>query len=77
MGNAAAAIVRNAGGRVHSALNTLLVLSAVGNEGKKGLIIVVHHTGMFLFQELDVIGWELWRDELGKQEEGRGKLESD
>ncbi|TVY60822.1 hypothetical protein LSUE1_G006395 [Lachnellula suecica] len=30
--------------RVHSALNTLLVLSAVGNAGKKGVIIVVHHT---------------------------------
>jgi carbonic anhydrase len=74
LGNAAATIVRTAGGRVHSALNTLLVLSAVGNEGKKGLIIVVHHTGMFLFQELDVIGWELWGDE-GREEEGRGKLE--
>jgi carbonic anhydrase len=44
-GGLAATIVRNAGGRVHAALNTLLVLSAVGNEGKKGIIIVVHHTG--------------------------------
>jgi carbonic anhydrase len=25
-------------------LNTLLVLSAVGNAGKKGVIMVVHHT---------------------------------
>ena len=32
---------------MHAALNTLLVLSAVGNEGKKGVIIVVHHTGKF------------------------------
>lgn len=39
-----ATVVRTAGGRVHSALNTLLVLSAVGNAGKKGLIMVVHHT---------------------------------
>jgi len=39
-----ATVVRTAGGRVHSALNTLLVLSAVGNRGKKGVIIIVHHT---------------------------------
>jgi carbonic anhydrase len=25
-------------------LNTLLVLSAVGNKGKKGVVMVVHHT---------------------------------
>ncbi|KAH8658689.1 hypothetical protein BGZ60DRAFT_124537 [Tricladium varicosporioides] len=37
-------IVRTAGGRVQPALSTLLVLSAVGNLGKKGTIIVVHHT---------------------------------
>jgi len=43
-GMSSATIVRTAGGRVHSALNTLLVLTAVGNEGKKGLIIVIHHT---------------------------------
>jgi carbonic anhydrase len=41
----AATIVRSAGGRVHTVLDSLLVLNAVGNEGKKGLIIVVHHTG--------------------------------
>jgi len=39
-----ATVVRTAGGRVHSALNTLLVLSAVGNAGRKGVIMVVHHT---------------------------------
>lgn len=39
-----ATVVRTAGGRIHSALNTLLVLSAVGNAGKKGVIMVVHHT---------------------------------
>ena len=38
-------MVRTAGGRVQAAMNTLLVLSAVGNEGQKGLIMVVHHTG--------------------------------
>lgn len=39
-----ATVVRTAGGRIHPALSTLYVLAAVGNEGKKGLIIVVHHT---------------------------------
>jgi len=39
-----ATIVRTAGGRVHSILSTLLVLSAVGNGGKKGTIMVIHHT---------------------------------
>ena len=37
-------MVRTAGGRVHSEMNTLLVLLAVGNAGKKGVIMVVHHT---------------------------------
>lgn len=39
-----ATVVRTAGGRVHAAMSTLLVLSAVGNSGKKGTIMVVHHT---------------------------------
>lgn len=39
-----ATTVRTAGGRVHDAVSTLLVLSAVGNLGKKGTIMVVHHT---------------------------------
>ncbi len=39
-----ATIVRTAGGRVSPALSTLLNLQAVGNAGKKGLIMVVHHT---------------------------------
>ena len=39
-----ATVVRTAGGRVHAAMSTLLVLSAVGNLGKKGVIMVVHHT---------------------------------
>ncbi|KAE9379007.1 carbonic anhydrase [Stipitochalara longipes BDJ] len=39
-----ATIVRTAGGRVHAAMSTLLVLSAVGNLGTKGVIMVVHHT---------------------------------
>jgi hypothetical protein len=42
-----AMMVRTAGGRVAAALNTLYVLSAVGAEGKKGVIVVIHHTGMF------------------------------
>jgi len=29
---------------VHAAMSSLLVLSAVGNLGKKGAIMVVHHT---------------------------------
>jgi carbonic anhydrase len=29
---------------VHDAMSTLLVLSAVGNLGKKGCIMVVHHS---------------------------------
>ncbi|KAL2074353.1 hypothetical protein VTL71DRAFT_8131 [Oculimacula yallundae] len=39
-----ATVVRTAGGRVHAAMSTLLVLSAVGNAGKKGTIMIVHHT---------------------------------
>lgn len=39
-----ATIVRVAGGRVEAAMSTLLVLSAVGNAGKKGTIIVIHHS---------------------------------
>ena len=37
-------MVRTAGGRVHAAMSSLLVLSAVGNHGTKGTIMVVHHT---------------------------------
>src|SRR3954467_13404589 len=43
----AATIVRVAGGRVNAALNTLYVLSAVGTEGRRGVILVVHHSGLF------------------------------
>ncbi|CZR54518.1 uncharacterized protein PAC_04402 [Phialocephala subalpina] len=39
-----ATIVRVAGGRVEAAMSTLLVLSAVGNAGKKGTILLIHHT---------------------------------
>ena len=39
-----AAVVRTAGGRVHAAMSTLCVLAAVGNQGYKGTILVVHHT---------------------------------
>ncbi|KUJ12734.1 uncharacterized protein LY89DRAFT_687695 [Mollisia scopiformis] len=39
-----ATVVRVAGGRVDAAMCSLLVLSAVGNAGKKGAIVVVHHT---------------------------------
>jgi carbonic anhydrase len=39
-----ATVVRIAGGRVHAAMSTLLVLAAVGNNGEKGVIMVVHHT---------------------------------
>jgi carbonic anhydrase len=39
-----ATVVRTAGGRVQAAMSSLLVLSAVGNLGKKGAIMVVHHT---------------------------------
>jgi len=42
--NNKATIVRVAGGRVQSALGTLLVLAAVGNQGQKGTIMVIHHT---------------------------------
>jgi len=47
-----ATVVRTAGGRVKPALSTLLVLTAVGGEGKKGVIVVVHHTG-----KLGVLFW--------------------
>ena len=46
--NLEATVVRTAGGRVLPALNTLYVLTTVGTEGKKGLIIVIHHTGNFI-----------------------------
>ena len=42
-----ATVVRVAGGRVRAAFGTLLVLAAVGNRGEKGVIVVVHHSGMF------------------------------
>ncbi|KAH7360660.1 carbonic anhydras-like protein, partial [Rhexocercosporidium sp. MPI-PUGE-AT-0058] len=44
MDSSSTTVVRTAGGRVHAAMSTLLVLSAVGNAGKKGVIMVVHHT---------------------------------
>ena len=43
-----ATVVRVAGGRVSAAMSTLLVLAAVGNRGEKGVIVVVHHSGMFV-----------------------------
>jgi len=42
-----ATVVRVAGGRARAAFGTLLVLAAVGNRGEKGVIVVVHHSGMF------------------------------
>ncbi|PSS22497.1 hypothetical protein M430DRAFT_226325 [Amorphotheca resinae ATCC 22711] len=45
MGDGAkATVVRTTGGRVRPALSSLYVLTAVGGEGKKGLIMVIHHT---------------------------------
>lgn len=41
---AGATIIRVAGGRVSKAMSSLHVLSAVGNNGSKGVIMVVHHT---------------------------------
>ena len=46
---AGATVVRVAGGRVRAAFSTLLVLAVVGNRGEKGVIVVVHHSGMFGF----------------------------
>ena len=42
-----ATVIRVAGGRVRAAFSTLMVLAAVGNRGEKGVIVVVHHSGMF------------------------------
>ena len=42
-----ATVIRVAGGRVRAAFSTLMVLAAVGNGGEKGVIVVVHHSGMF------------------------------
>jgi len=50
---ARATVVRTAGGRIRPALNTLYVLSAVGTEGEKGLIMVVHHTDCGLCHTTD------------------------
>lgn len=49
-----ATVVRTAGGRVQAAMSTLLVLAAVGNNGKKGVIMVVHHTDCGLVHVGDV-----------------------
>jgi len=38
-------IIRVTGGRVFAAMSSLLVLTAVGTEGSKGMIVVIHHTG--------------------------------
>jgi carbonic anhydrase len=58
---------------VHAAMSTLLVLSAVGNLGKKGVIMVVHHTDCGLQTASD---WEI-REALGKGvgEDGKEILE--
>ncbi|CAG8974372.1 hypothetical protein HYALB_00010623 [Hymenoscyphus albidus] len=37
-------IIRTAGARATPALSTLLILSAVGNRGKKGSIMIIGHT---------------------------------
>jgi carbonic anhydrase len=60
-----ATVVRIAGGRVHAAMSTLLVLAAVGNNGEKGVIMVVHHTdcGMQSIDDNEI------RECLGKSKE--------
>jgi carbonic anhydrase len=50
-------------------MSTLLVLSAVGNRGKKGTIMVVHHTDCGLQTTSD----EEIREVLGKEVTGEGK----
>ena len=64
-----ATIVRTAGGRIHAAMSTLLVLSAVGNLGKKGVIMVVHHTDC----GLQTASVEEIRKALGEGIEEQGK----
>ncbi|EPE27604.1 beta-carbonic anhydrase, cab [Glarea lozoyensis ATCC 20868] len=49
-----ATIIRTAGARAQPALSTLYVLSAVGNLGKKGTIMVVGHTDCGLQSTTDV-----------------------
>ena len=49
-----ATVIRVAGGRAAAALPSLLVLSAVGNNGAKGTIMVVHHTDCGLVHHSDV-----------------------
>lgn len=64
---AEATVVRTAGGRVQSALNSLLVLSAVGNAGKKGVIMVVHHTDCGLQSISDDGIKEILRENAGSE----------
>lgn len=42
-------MVRNAGGRVFDAIRTLAVLQTIG---APGTIVVMHHTGEFLYYEI-------------------------
>lgn len=63
--------MRTAGGRVEAALNTLYVLSAVGAEGKKGVIVVVHHTDCGLCHTTDENIRESLRKRAGREEEVR------
>ncbi|KAG4430911.1 hypothetical protein IFR05_013603 [Cadophora sp. M221] len=70
-----ATVVRTAGGRVHAAMSTLLVLSAVGNAGKKGVIMVVHHTDCGLQTADDEAIRRVLRGsvEVGGEGKGQGK----
>lgn len=72
-----ATMVRTAGGRVRDALGTLLVLSAVGNLGRKGTVMVVHHTdcGLCSAGVVEAGGDEAIRRALlrGLERDGEGK----
>jgi len=56
-------------------MSTLLVLSAVGNAGKKGVIMVVHHTDCGLQTADDEAIRRIIRESVGVAEEENAKVE--
>ncbi|KAG9232746.1 hypothetical protein BJ875DRAFT_69050 [Amylocarpus encephaloides] len=71
-----ATIVRTAGARAQPALSTLYVLSAVGNLGKKGVIMVIGHTdcGLQGADDEEIRRLLVGAVDEGQEEKARGTL---
>ena len=62
---------------MEAAMSSLLVLSAVGNLGRKGVIMVIHHTdcGLGSINDEEIRDALLGSLDRGLEEEGRGLVE--